>query len=129
MNLSALCEKLILAGADAIREEGREEVRQEFAAQRQREMELDDLAVRLTSDKQVSTERVSVQFLLMETLRQAVNQHYCATLRDTANRCFACVITGLSASEAETLRSLSADLMATVEERHRHERQERTGRS
>ena len=130
MNLSALCEKLILAGADAIREQGREEVRQQFADMRKREMELDDVALRLTSPKQYhEAQRVSVEFLLQEVLRQALYQKYCATVRDETLGCFALVLTGLSVSEMETLRSLSADYMTTTEERYRHERQERTGRS
>ena len=119
-NLSALCEKLILAGAEAIREEGREEVRQQFAAQRQREMELDDVALRFTSQGQATDEasRVSVQWLQMEVLRQAVNRRWVGTIRDESKRAFAMVITELTADEMAALKRLSMEIMNNREDNH-----------
>lgn len=121
MFFSKRAEQLILLGAEAIREQGRKEVRQQVAAQVRRERELDDMALRLTSDHHLTNEahRVSVHFLLMECLRQATYQCYMGTIRDEKSGGFSMVLTGLTASELADVKTLAAKLMADVEERHR----------
>ena len=124
---SRQAEELIRLGAERLREQGREEVREQIAAQRRVEFELDDASLRFTSNDHVARSSASVEFVMFEAVRLAHWNKSIMTIRDEKMGVFGLLLSEVTASEMAALKEFAARMMATIEERKKHERDERTG--
>lgn len=112
IDVGARVTELAVAGADALVERGRAEVRAEYARQLEAEARLDgEVRARVLNEPE-SYRYVSVIWLLKEALRRSMNGSAYSTISSTSAGVFACALSGLTSDQvtdcAEFVRRMRA---------------------